>query len=352
MTSIRTTLINWLKHFAAFATCLNLSSVFNFFYGPAGHSEPYRGYGQKLGHLFRYLAHKDLSAEMLVLAIALLLIELNYQYIFNRYPRWMYILTSLIGSWAVVQILYFRIHQRYQIEVPVTARLLPIISAAAYAIAYAFVRDHYDQRSMIKALDLQRTRNELNALKAQLNPHFLFNGLNYLYGTALKEDAPTTAEGIVKLSELLRYTVHGIDHDLVPLKDEIAFIHNYLDLQKARLPTNGRITVDTQISTDNGDLIIAPLLLLTYIENAFKYGISNDEECLIRLLISQQYGTLTMELTNTIVRTSTLFSTSNTVLSTAQKRLELLYPERHQLQIEHDQHLFKVKLKLDLTNSL
>lgn len=350
MTSIRITLINWLKHFAAFAVCLNLSSIFNFFYGPAGHAERYHGYAQKWEHLLRYLAYKNVNAEMLILAIALLVIELNYQYIFKRYPRWVYILTTLTGSFLLVQILYFRMHQRYLIDVPMAVWLLPTLSAAAYAIAYAFARDHYHQRSVIKALDLQRTRNELNALKAQLNPHFLFNGLNYLYGTALKEDAPSTAEGIIELSELLRYTVHGIDHDLVPLKDEITFIHNYLDLQKARLPANGKITLDTQIHTDDGDRTIAPLLLLTYIENAFKYGISNDEECLVRLLITQQHDTLTMELTNTIVRTSNLFSTSNTGLITAQKRLELLYPHKHQLKIERDQHLFKVNLTLDLTD--
>ncbi|MFD0793401.1 sensor histidine kinase [Mucilaginibacter litoreus] len=292
-----------------------------------------------LNHTFRY--------DMLVLAFALLLAEINYQILFKMLKWALFILSCLIFAFVAFVILALG-HPRTIEVFGLLSGAGPILFMALYALVYALVRDYFYQYNRKKDLDLQHSQNELDALKAQLNPHFLFNSLNYLYGTALKENAMQTADGVDKLSDLLRYTVNGMQHNEVALTDEIHFIKNYLSLQKARIPQKKSIKVSVEINVAEEGFKIAPLLLLTFIENAFKHGISMDEECFVDLCIHVKNGWLNLQIVNSIVKTSSQLKHSNTGLATTQKRLELLYPDNYSLKLDDNHTSYSASLKIKL----
>ena len=128
-----------------------------------------------------------------------------------------------------------------------------------------------EQKEVANLLEKKKT-NELDALKNQLNPHFLFNTLNNLYVLALKK-SDKTPEVIAKLSEILDYILYRCKNAFVPLKNEINLLHNYIALEKVRY--NKRVDVTFNESIEN-NVQIAPLLLLTFLENAFKHGVSQE----------------------------------------------------------------------------
>ncbi|MET0298863.1 MAG: histidine kinase, partial [Flavitalea sp.] len=137
-----------------------------------------------------------------------------------------------------------------------------------------------EQRALKAEAD--RARAELSFLKAQVNPHFLFNTLNNIYSMAVTKN-PATAESIMKLSNIMRYITDEVSENFVDLEDEIACLRDYIDLQRIRL---GKVTtVNFSVDGDPGLKKIAPLLLMTFVENAFKYGTSNHEPATIEVFI-------------------------------------------------------------------
>src|SRR5690606_15385089 len=142
------------------------------------------------------------SQSIGIIALFILLVEINYQYLFKRIRLPLFIGSSIAtGLVSYTVFLYF--DQIRLAQKGILAATEPVLFMAAYAFFYSLIRDYFRQVLHKKDIRIQQSENELNALKAQLNPHFLFNSLNYLYGTALKEEAPKTAEGIDRLSEML-----------------------------------------------------------------------------------------------------------------------------------------------------
>lgn len=346
--TLRNTLIGWLRHFLVFATFLNISAALNYFFGEAELHADYLGIKQKFIHLITYLIHKNLHRDMLALAGILLLIDINYQYVFKK-TSWIIFFLCCLSCGLLAFAIKVVGSQNALYPVTFFSLLGPILLISAYACSYALVRDYFYRYNRKKDISLQQSQNELDALKAQLNPHFLFNSLNYLYGTALKENAIQTADGIDKLSDLLRYTVNGMKQNFVALTDEIQFIENYLALQKARLPLKESIKVNVQINLPQNGLQVAPLLLLSFIENAFKHGINMDEDCYVDLRITIEKNWLTMQITNSIVKAGSQFKSSNTGLGTTRKRLDLLYPNNYSLDLTDNGTTYSATLKLNLT---
>jgi len=193
-----------------------------------------------------------------------------------------------------------------------------------------------------------RTEIELKALKAQINPHFLFNSLNHVYSLAVKQ-SPKTAPAILQLSDLLRYTIRNISETEAPLEQEIEYIKAYIDLFKNRVKHPERIHFHLQ--GDSNNMKIAPLLLLTFIENCFKHGSVKKEDEKIDILINMNGSKLSLRTENSIEdhsNTELPEESSGLGLENARKRLKLLYPDRHSLDITTEQNLFKLNLTLNL----
>ncbi|MEM6316606.1 MAG: histidine kinase [Bacteroidota bacterium] len=215
------------------------------------------------------------------------------------------------------------------------------------SVPFVVILQWFKQSSQIAVLEKERADSELNALKQQINPHFLFNTLNSLYALGIEEDSEKTADGIAKLGTLLRYNLNDTQRPFIPLQKEMDYLQKYIELQKLRLAPNNQLTVELP-NTNDTDYQIAPLLLIPFIENAFKFGGSATEETDIKLSIRLEEGTLNMELFNTIAKSGQQHESNGIGIANTRKRLAHLYPQRHELVLEETAEAFEVQLKIEL----
>ena len=215
--------------------------------------------------------------------------------------------------------------------------------------AYAFIKNYIQTTKTQAKLIAQKSQAELAALKAQINPHFLFNVLNNLYGTAIVEESPKTSEGILQLSSVMRHVVEGTKNEKIELEKEIRFLNDYIDLSKIRIPNRPNIRIETKIDTDETPTMIAPLLVIPYLENAFKYGISMNEDCFIEMSYVVKNQQLKFICKNSIIKTNDKLEVgTGTGLENTQKRLNLYYPANYQLNTSSTNGVFTVNLTVNL----
>ncbi len=200
----------------------------------------------------------------------------------------------------------------------------------------------------LKRAEREKLHSELSYLKAQINPHFLFNTLNSIYSLAI-EKSDRTADAVVMLSSLMRYVIRDASESLVPLNKEIEYIKNYVSLQKFRL--DDTVSIDFQVNGMASKELIAPLILISFIENAFKYGVNPEQKSLIEIFITSNNGHLFMHVANSKLRTSNAEeeSSGGIGIGNTSTRLELLYPAKHELAIQDNPDNFIIDLKLDLS---
>lgn len=201
-------------------------------------------------------------------------------------------------------------------------------------------------RGNIRALQLSKDNLQLeyNFLKAQINPHFLFNSLNNIYGLIIVGNNEKSAHLVSRLSELLRYILYDSDQDVMPLGKEINLLEDYVELEKVRL---NHIKVDFKAETDGEDYEIAPLLLMPLFENAFKFSpdIAGSE---INIFLEVRQGRLKLSLDNTADDQKEAKESGGIGLANLKKRLDLYYPGHHYEQYT-DSGSFVVLLSLALT---
>lgn len=200
----------------------------------------------------------------------------------------------------------------------------------------------------LKRAEREKLHSELSYLKAQINPHFLFNTLNSIYSLAI-EKSDRTADAVVMLSSLMRYVIRDASESMVPLNKEIEYIKNYVSLQKFRL--DDTVSIDFQVHGIISNKQIAPLILISFIENAFKYGVNPEQKSLIEISITLNNGQLSMHVANSKLRISSTEeeSSGGIGIGNTRTRLELLYPAKHVLTIQDDPDTFIIDLKLDLS---
>lgn len=192
----------------------------------------------------------------------------------------------------------------------------------------------------------EKLNTELSYLKAQINPHFLFNTLNTIYSLAI-EQSDRTPEAIARLSSLMRYVIQDATLTQVPLAKELDHISHYVALQNLRL--DNTVRVDFSVEGFANGLQIAPLILISFIENAFKYGVNSSEDAYIQIALSVEKAMLCCHVYNKKVHISAdTISTSGIGLSNTKARLALLYPDKHQLLIRDEPNDFTVELYLTL----
>lgn len=283
--------------------------------------------------------------DILEIFVFLLFVEFNYRVIFKRYKWYLFLLANFVTSTLCFTVLIIILNNQHLGGLLFDIR--PVAMMIAYGFIYAWLREYFHQRILNKEIKLQQSKNELDALKAQLNPHFLFNSLNYLYGTALNENAQNTADGIDTLSAMMRYTISGVHEDFVPVENELSFIKNYLDIQQQRLPKKDNIDIKVKVDAASSSLQIAPLLMLPFIENSFQYGISMDEPCFVHIEIKLT-NMLSLAVSNSISRNINRVNGNNTGIQNTVKRLELLYPGKYMLEQSHTETEYHTKLFLKL----
>lgn len=216
------------------------------------------------------------------------------------------------------------------------------LTPTALLLTYQFYKN---QQQFLK-LNEQKKVAELSALKNQLNPHFLFNTLNNLYALAL-EKSDKTPEVIERLSDILDYILYRCNTDYVSVHMEISLIENYLLLEKLRYGKRVEVNFEHQVLDH---VKIAPLILLTFIENAFKHGVSQElKSASIDISIKQQDATLEFSIRNTKPKVEVEKNGKVKPLGheNVKKQLELLYPNSHDLKIVNGENTYEVILKLE-----
>jgi two-component system, LytTR family, sensor kinase len=197
------------------------------------------------------------------------------------------------------------------------------------------------QRAIIAESDKKTA--ELAFLKAHINPHFLFNTLNNIYSLAVTNHEQT-AVNILKLSNIMRYVTESVAIDFIALENEVECIVDYVDLQKLRL--NNKVYLDFSITGNTQNKMIAPLLLMTFIENIFKYGVSNHYQSTITIKLFIGKNTITFYCQNRIFNQGYKYDREGFGISNTKRRLEFLYPGQHSLDIQTDKGLYTVQLTL------
>lgn len=200
----------------------------------------------------------------------------------------------------------------------------------------------------IKEIEQEKTSNELRALRSQLNPHFLFNSLNNLY-TLTRKKSERAPQLVLKLSDILRYVIYDAETEFISLAKELHFLNKYIEVQQIRLDPD--FNLEVRPLGNPGELKIAPLLLLPFVENAFKYGVDNlggGGQIFIHWEILDSDLLFYVENKKIVKDELVVIKDKGMGIQNVCKRLELLYPGRHQLTIDNQENRYLVELKISL----
>ena len=213
-----------------------------------------------------------------------------------------------------------------------------------FSLAIGLTVELFRQIISKQEIEAEKNKAELALYKAQINPHFLFNTLNALYGLVLTK-SDKTESAFIQFSNILKYMYAQTTSDTIPICNEIDYIRQYVDLQSLRL--NKHTHIDFYTQTDDEQAQIPPMILITFVENAFKYGTSSDIDCSIVIKIIVENGHLLFETENTIMKEK-LDNTPAIGIENCRKRLELLYPDRFSLTTVEENRQFKTRLTIQL----
>lgn len=219
--------------------------------------------------------------------------------------------------------------------------VLYFLTLALSIAAIMMTQVRVSQEKALQA-ETKKAQAELSYLKAQINPHFLFNTLNNIYALATGGHE-NTAPAILKLSNILRYVTEEISHNFVPLEKEISCIADYIDLQKLRI--SSKTQIEYEAVGNFNDYVIPPMVLMTYIENAFKFGISNHEESVITIRIAAGGNDINFYCRNSIFGQQNRERTGIGLINTKQ-RLDYLYKEKYELHADQSGGWYTVRLRI------
>lgn len=213
--------------------------------------------------------------------------------------------------------------------------------------SFKIYRAYLHKKELLIITENEQLKTEISLLKSQVNSHFLFNTLNNLYGLIVKGQNKRASEVTLRLSDLMRYLLENSKSDSVILNKEIKFIKDYLDLEKIRL--NEDVDIKMEINVIDNEVLIAPLLFIPLMENAFKHGLLTiSKKNFAHFSLYAQGSDVFFEARNSVGENLDKNVRSGTGLANLRKRLQLIYPQAHQLEIEQTESTFKVTLHLQL----
>ena len=302
-----------------------------------------------------------LTFSALQLSFAMLVAYLNYFVFLPRFLKhqktWKYFIEFVV---PFIVLITFRVHlQRYLVDeythheryfystFYIVQLAFDTILITIFVGMLRFAVGWFELESKRKQMENDKLANELKFLKAQINPHFLFNTLNNLYYLAYSHSANTT-EVIAKLSQMMRYMIYDSNYPKVPLRKEIEYMQNYISLERLRL--NNEVPIEFEIEGSLDDILVAPLIFITFLENAFKHGVSaNSPGSWVKINFHVKGNEIVYRVENSKLNTSlSEKEKSGFGLQNLQRRLELSYPHHHQLKTEDLPDRYLVQLNLSL----
>lgn len=295
---------------------------------------------------------QDYLAWFTVLGVSAVVVYVNLYLLFPKYFfRKKYLIYSLflvlivgLGAFTLRLLLP---EGNSTFAVPFFQNLINLSFFVVITSSFKFFREYSRKQALLIKAENEQLKTELSLLKSQVNPHFLFNTLNNLYGLITQNQNQKASEITLRLSDLMRYLLESSKTEKVSLKEEIKFLEDYLTLEKIRLSKNAAIRFE--VSGIEKDVFIAPLLFIPLVENAFKHGLQTiSEDGYANFFLSVQGNELFFEAQNSVGGGFAKHAQSGTGLDNLRKRLQLIYPEKHQLEIEKTDTFFKVTLHVQL----
>ena len=247
---------------------------------------------------------------------------------------------DVLADWIFSGFYFVAVYEWYE-----TIGILSIylISTSLLEFSKGWFREAELRKELAETKELN-AENELKVLRAQINPPFLFNSLNTIYGMTLTKDekAPET---VLALSDILRYNLNAFGHEDATLKEEIGYLKNYLNLQKKRLDFPNQ--VELHVTGDAGEKKFPSLMLIEFLENALKHGNIDEEGAYIRIEIAIRDSELDIRCVNSIGEQPNSTQTSGGMgLENCKRRLELLYPAKHSFNMEQNTKEFTITMRL------
>jgi hypothetical protein len=291
-------------------------------------------------------------------AVLIIVFYFNYFFLIPRYllakKYWLYfsfLLVAIVIVFFVSSAIFF-FSEFNPIGLPKTdpaiEKIFPVIVVNALllwllSIVSSILWTAYNR---LKQTENEKLSAQIASLKSQINPHFLFNTLNNIYATAI-DTSPKTADMVDKLSEMMRYTMKDTQQDFVLLEDEITYISNFIELQKMRLDRSVKLEYNALPYIPS--LRIAPMLLIPFIENAFKHGVNSEQKSHIRIETAMNKTEFQLKVVNNKVNVQRDISEGSGLgIENTKHRLNLIYPSKHLLVINDTEKEFFVSLYINL----
>lgn len=295
---------------------------------------------------------QDYASWFIVLGISAVVVYVNLYLLFpiyffkKKYLIYLFILLSTILAGSIFLKLVLS-GSNDLLNQSVFQNFINLFFFVVITSSFKFFREYSRKQELLIKAENEQLKTEFSLLKSQVNPHFLFNTLNNLNGLIVQNQNEKASEVTIKLSDLMRYVLESSKTEKVSLNKEIKFLNNYLSLEKIRLSKDK--VVAFEVSGIEQEIFIAPLLFIPIVENAFKHGLNTiSVENFAHFSLSVQGNDLFFEAQNSIGKNTKSHVQSGIGLENLQKRLKLIYPERHQLEVEETKTRFKVTLHLQL----
>jgi len=329
-----------------------------------------------------YFFYPDFSSHLitngLITLYSLALIYFNMYYLIPRYllakKYWQYMgiiifLTILTVSGIHYPLMtyvfkspFYKTQQGYFVLLSDTTFML-VISTAVKFLKLLYEREKYTTQLETQTLELtqKNLETELSLLKNQINPHFLFNTLNSIY-FLIKKDPAQSQEVVLQFSDMLSHQLYDATKYEIPISKEVAYIQNYIDIEKIR--QGDLVAVNMEVSGDLTQLI-APMLMLPFVENAFKHGKSKTDGYWIKILIDVTEDKILVQVENSFDPSAKPLNLAKDGLkipnfedykkgiglTNVRRRLELMYKQNYQLEVHQAQQIFKINLTIDLNRN-
>lgn len=301
--------------------------------------------------------------QLIHLPIRLLVVYFNYFFLLPKFlfsgkvaKFFLYTILSLVVAGFVQRIINYYVLTLLNPDLPNIGLWLPykflqasvlLASPLIFFIGASVLWKVSELQKKAKTLENEKLQSELKYLKSQINPHFLFNTLNNIYGLSL-ENSTKTPGLILKLSDFLSFSLYESDKKLIPIEKEIQLLNDFIALEKARF--EDRVHLDTVIEKKAEYVRIPPLILVPFVENAFKHGLTN-EMGVANIHISLSYSEERLHFTVINSKPAELISSHNKGigLDNIRKRLDIMYENKYDLSINNEQTTFEISLTVDLT---
>lgn len=213
----------------------------------------------------------------------------------------------------------------------------------SFGLITALATELFRQIIHRQSIEAERNKAEVALYKSQINPHFMFNTLNTLYGLFITK-SDKAEEVFIKFTDIIKYMYSNTERDKIQIIEEVNYIHQYIDLQSLRL--GGHTTIDFHSEIDDDNVLIPPMVLITFVENAFKYGISSTKKSVIQISMTLKGNIFIFTTTNGIYTHKQL--SSGIGIDNCRKRLNLLYPNRYSLVCQQQDNVFNTELIIEL----